>query len=106
MSASNIPTNAEMPCKSIDEAAFGIIYGSIAVMGGLSATSPNEIKPLPTIAMLLITVLAIETTKDVASLAGNRMDAVFDLDLGSGASSMTHQRTAVSPHPLSAQSGN
>lgn len=72
------------------------------MIGVLIATSPNEINPLLTAGMLLITVLAFAFAKAFADLAGNRMDAVFDFDLGSRGSSMTpstHRLIPFIPSP-------
>lgn len=94
MNASNIP-NAETARKSIDEAAFGVIYGSITVMGVLIATSPNEINPLLTTGMLFITVLAIAVTKAFADLAATVLTSERHASKSMIATSWEHSRTTL-----------
>ncbi len=55
--------------KTIDEAAFGVIYGAVTVMGVLAATNPDHLDPLRLAATLFVTVLAVTLTKAYADLA-------------------------------------
>ncbi len=54
---------------SIDEAAFGVIYGAVTVMGVLMATRPDGLNPLLMAGTLFTTVLAVTLAKTYADLA-------------------------------------
>lgn len=57
------------PRTTIDDAAFGVIYGSVTVMGVLAATNPDHLDPLRMAVTLFVTVLAVTLTKAYADLA-------------------------------------
>lgn len=53
---------------SVDEAAFGIIYGSITVMGVLAATNPDYTTSFNTAGTLFFSVLAVTLAKAYADV--------------------------------------
>ena len=59
--------------RDVDDAAFGVIYGTITVMGVLAATDPAKIDPLNTGLTLLITVLVVALAKTYADLAAKSL---------------------------------
>lgn len=80
---------------SIDEAAFGVIYGAITVMGVLAATSPDHLNPLLTAGTLFVTVLAVALAKAYADLASNTLKSGQPADKGMIATSWRHSRTTL-----------
>lgn len=81
--------------NSIDEAAFGVIYGTITVMGVLVATKPDDLNPLVTAGMLFTTVLAVALAKAYADLASKALQSGRHPDKSMIAQSWAHSRTTL-----------
>lgn len=81
--------------KSIDEAAFGVIYGTIAVMGVLMATNRDHLNPWVTVGTLFATVLAVSLAKAYADLASNTLKTGRHANVSMIAASWEHSRTTL-----------
>lgn len=80
---------------SVDEAAFGAIYGAITVMGVLGATRPDDLDPLLTAGSLFVTVMAVALAKAYADLASNTLTSAQPVDKDMIANSWRHSRTTL-----------
>lgn len=90
-----IKDNQKAARPSIDEAAFGVIYGSITVMGILVATQPDDLNPLVTAGGLFVTVLAVTLAKAYADLTSNVLQSGHNASKGMVARSWAHSRTTL-----------
>lgn len=80
---------------SIDEAAFGVIYGAVTVMGVLVATRPEGLNSLVMAGILFTTVLAVALTKAYADLASTTLQSGRHADKSVIAQSWAHSRTTL-----------
>lgn len=81
--------------KTIDEAAFGVIYGAVTVMGVLAATGPEHLDPLGVAATLFVTVLAVTLTKAYADLAATVLKTQTPANRTLVKASWDHSRTTL-----------
>lgn len=80
---------------TIDEAAFGVIYGAVTVMGVLAATGPDHLDPLRLAATLFVTVLAVTLTKAYADLAATVLKTETPASRTLVKASWDHSRTTL-----------
>ncbi|MCR9193312.1 MAG: hypothetical protein NXH88_01195 [Hyphomonas sp.] len=90
-----VATSRETERLSIDEAAFGVIYGAITVMGVLVATGADGLNPLVTAGVLFTTVLAVALAKAYADVASSALRSGRNADRGLIAKSWAHSRTTL-----------
>lgn len=81
--------------RDIDEAAFGVIYGTITVMGVLAATDTAHFDPLTTGLTLFFTVLVVALAKTYADLAAKALAAGKGHSVATIWSAWVHSRTTL-----------
>lgn len=81
--------------RDIDGAAFGVIYGTITVMGVLAATDSLQFDPLKTGLTLFLTVLVVALAKTYAELAAKALDAGKGHSVATVRSAWVHSRTTL-----------
>jgi hypothetical protein len=81
--------------RDIDEAAFGVIYGTITVMGVLAATDTSHFDPLTTGLTLFLTVLVVALAKTYADLAAKALAAGRGHSVATIWSAWVHSRTTL-----------
>lgn len=81
--------------RQIDEAAFGVIYGAITVMGVLAATDTEDFDPLKTALKLFVTVLAVAMAKTYADLASKALKTGEVHSPATVHSAWVHSRTTL-----------
>ena len=81
--------------KTIDDAAFGVIYGAITVMGVLAATSPDHLDPTHMAITLFATVLAVTLTKAYADLASSVLKSQTPANRTQMQAAWAHSRTTL-----------
>ncbi|MEM9343894.1 MAG: hypothetical protein AAGA87_12690 [Pseudomonadota bacterium] len=81
--------------RDIDDAAFGVIYGTITVMGVLAATDSAQFDPLTTGLTLFVTVLAVALAKTYADLASKALSSGEHHSARSIGAAWRHSRTTL-----------
>ncbi|MEM9814205.1 MAG: hypothetical protein AAF913_16235 [Pseudomonadota bacterium] len=79
----------------IDEAAFGVVYGTITVMGLLLAMDPDHIEPLRAAGYLFVSVLAVAMAKAFAELCETALKTGQNARPADIASAWRHSRTTL-----------
>jgi hypothetical protein len=81
--------------QDIDNAAFGVIYGTITVMGVLAATDPAHFEPLTSALTLFVTVLAVALAKAYADLAATALSTGAGHSAATVKAAWDHSRTTL-----------
>ena len=81
--------------RDVDDAAFGVIYGTITVMGVLAATDPAKFDPLKTGLTLFVTVLVVALAKTYADLAAKFLATGTGHSIATVRSAWAHSRTTL-----------
>ncbi|MEM9231162.1 MAG: hypothetical protein AAGB10_16330 [Pseudomonadota bacterium] len=81
--------------RDVDSAAFGVIYGTITVMGVLVATDPAHLDPLKTGLTLFVTVLVVALAKTYADLAAKALASGTGQSVGTMQAAWAHSRTTL-----------
>ncbi|MEM1386212.1 MAG: hypothetical protein AAGG54_01260 [Pseudomonadota bacterium] len=81
--------------RAIDDAAFGVIYGTITVMGILAATDPADFDPHTLALTLFVTVLSVALAKTYATLAAKTLETGKRHSPASVRSVWEHSRTTL-----------
>lgn len=81
--------------RQVDEAAFGVIYGAITVMGVLAVTNTAAFDPLKTALKLFVTVLAVALAKAYADLAAKALASGAGHSPATIHSAWVHSRTTL-----------
>ncbi|MEL7013144.1 MAG: hypothetical protein AAFO72_07680 [Pseudomonadota bacterium] len=81
--------------RDIDEAAFGVIYGTITIMGVLAATDTSHFDPLTTGLTLFLAVLAVALAKTYADLASKALAAGRGHSATTIRAAWVHSRTTL-----------
>lgn len=81
--------------RDIGDVAFGVIYGTITVLGVLAATDATHFDPLATALTLFLTVLAVAMAKTYADLAAKALAAGTSHSAATVRSAWMHGRTTL-----------
>lgn len=81
--------------RNIDDAAFGVIYGTITVMGVLAATDPARSDPFVTGLTLFVSVLVVALAKTYADLAAKALATGAGHSVASIRSAWAYSRTTL-----------
>jgi hypothetical protein len=81
--------------KTIDDAAFGVIYGAVTVMGVLAATDPDHLDSFHMAVSLFVTVLAVTLTKAYADLASTVLKTTTPANRTLVHAAWAHSRTTL-----------
>ncbi|MEM9429940.1 MAG: hypothetical protein AAGA32_10635 [Pseudomonadota bacterium] len=81
--------------RRVDEAAFGVVYGTITVMGLLLAMDPDHVEPLRAAGYLFVSVLAVAMAKAFAELCETALKTGQNADPADIASAWRHSRTTL-----------
>lgn len=81
--------------QRVDMASFGMIYGSVTVLGILMAMGAHPDAPLPSAAILFGSVLAISLAKAFAEVMTNAIDKGERITRQSFSHSWDHARTTL-----------
>lgn len=81
--------------RDVDSAAFGVIYGTITVMGVLVATDPAPLDPLKTGLTLFVTVLVVALAKTYADLTAKALASGTGQSVATMQAAWAHSRTTL-----------